>query len=42
MDMSTCKRCNTEIVWMKTLKGLNMPVNANTVKEGDYYFRRNP
>jgi hypothetical protein len=40
LDMSQCKRCGAAIVWLKTLKGANMPVNANTVKEGDYYFRR--
>lgn len=27
-----CKSCGKEIVWMKTKKGKNMPVNANTVQ----------
>ena len=28
----TCKSCNTEIVWLKTKNGKNMPVNADTIQ----------
>ena len=27
-----CKSCNTEIVWLKTKNGKNMPVNADTIQ----------
>lgn len=37
--MAECKRCKAPIVWLKTAKGANMPVDAATVKEGDYFYR---
>ena len=31
--MSVCKRCGEEIVWMKTDRGKNMPVNIESIAD---------
>lgn len=36
-----CKGCGDEIVWLKTQKGKNIPVDADTVTSGDEIFDRN-
>jgi len=35
-----CKGCGDEIVWLKTMKGKNIPVDADTVTDGDAIFDR--
>lgn len=35
MNSSNCKSCGQQIVWFKTKKGKNIPVNAETVEPGD-------
>jgi hypothetical protein len=32
-NISKCKACEADIVWMKTAKGNNIPVDAETVEE---------
>jgi hypothetical protein len=36
-----CKSCHARIVWLKTAKGANMPVDADTVKPEDQMFLPN-
>ena len=36
--MSKCRTCGKEIVWLKTLRGKSMPVDAETVDEGEKEF----
>ena len=38
MNISKCRSCDAPIVWLKTKNGKNIPVNANTVEEGDKIF----
>lgn len=33
--MSECRSCKARIVWLRTQDGKNMPVDAETVEEGD-------
>lgn len=35
---SECRSCGNQIVWLKTAKGKNMPVDADTVEVGDQQF----
>ena len=37
--MSNCKGCGAAIIWIKTVKGKNMPVDAKPVKA---YLPRTP
>lgn len=39
--VATCRGCGAEIVWLKTQKGKNMPVDAETVTDGDAIYDRN-
>lgn len=34
-----CSSCRARIVWLKTAKGRNMPVDADTVKPEDTIFQ---
>ena len=36
--VSKCRACDKEIVWMKTFKGKNIPVNAETF-HGELLFK---
>ena len=36
--ISKCRSCHAYIVWMKTEAGKNMPVDADSVDEGDTLF----
>jgi hypothetical protein len=36
--MSNCSACKKEVVWLMTKNGRQMPVDAETVKEGDKEF----
>jgi len=36
--MSQCKSCNAEIVWLKTVSGRSIPVNADTCSSEDELF----
>lgn len=36
--VSKCRSCDENIVWLKTATGKNMPVDADTVEEGDEVF----
>ena len=38
IKVSACRSCDAYIVWMKTEAGKNMPVNADSVDEGDDIF----
>lgn len=38
MKISECRSCGASIVWLKTEAGKNMPVDADTVDEGDEEF----
>jgi len=38
MTVSQCRTCKADIVWLKTEAGKNMPVDADTVDEGDTEF----
>lgn len=38
MNVSECRTCHADIVWLKTEAGKNMPVDADTVDEGDTLF----
>lgn len=38
MGDAFCKECGKAIIWLKTKKGKNMPVDAETVVEGDKIF----
>jgi hypothetical protein len=38
MKIVTCRRCGARIVFLRTIKGNAMPVDAGTVKEGDTLF----
>lgn len=38
MKISRCKRCDENIVWLVTANGNKMPVDADTVQEGDEEF----
>jgi len=33
-----CRKCNAEIVFLRTATGKMMPVDANTVKPGDVNY----
>ena len=33
-----CSSCRAQIIWLKTAKGKNMPVDADTVKPEDTVF----
>ncbi len=33
------KKCRKRIVWLKTAKGKNMPIDAETVEPGDTMYR---
>jgi hypothetical protein len=33
-----CRSCGAEIVWLKTINGKNMPVDAETFEDGDELF----
>ena len=35
---NTCRSCGAEIVWLKTVNGKNMPVDAETFEPGDELF----
>jgi hypothetical protein len=35
-----CRSCGVSIVWVKTPKGKNMPVNASSAQPGDIEFDR--
>lgn len=37
-EVTTCKSCKAEIVYLKTQAGKVMPVDASTVKAGDTHF----
>lgn len=37
-NFSKCRSCQASIVWMKTARGANMPVDADSVDEGDDLF----
>lgn len=32
---ATCRSCGAQIVWFKTDKGKNIPIDAHTVEPGD-------
>lgn len=34
-DVVSCKSCGADIVFLRTVNGKNMPVNADTVEPGD-------
>lgn len=34
-QVSRCRSCDEAIVWMKTVNGKNIPVDADTVDEAD-------
>jgi len=36
--VSKCRSCQAYIVWMKTEAGKNIPVDADSVEEGDELF----
>lgn len=38
VQVRQCSSCQADIVWLMTEKGKRMPVNAATVKAGDYLF----
>ena len=38
IQIKQCRSCNADIVFLKTKKGSFMPVNAETVHEGDDEF----
>jgi hypothetical protein len=38
MKTSECRSCGAEIVWIKTELGKWMPVDADTITEGDEVF----
>jgi hypothetical protein len=38
MKIVTCRRCGARIMFLRTMKNNAMPVNAETVKEGDTMF----
>ena len=38
MNINQCRTCHADIVWLKTEAGKNMPVDADTVDEGDTEF----
>jgi len=38
MKVEHCRSCNAEMVWLKTKKGKTIPVNRETVQEGDEEF----
>jgi hypothetical protein len=38
IKISKCRSCQAHIVWMKTEAGKNMPVDADSVDEGDDLF----
>lgn len=38
MDTAKCKTCQASIVWLKTALNKVMPVDAETVREGDTMF----
>jgi hypothetical protein len=31
MDIVRCKSCNAKMVWLKTVNGKNIPVDADTI-----------
>lgn len=35
LKVTECRSCGAEIVWMKTQKGKNMPVDADTIQDAD-------
>jgi len=35
MKIVHCQKCNAEMVWLRTKTGKAMPVDADTVREGD-------
>lgn len=35
MNTPTCRSCGQYVVWMKTQRGKNMPVDAESVDEGN-------
>lgn len=35
VKIARCRSCNANIVWMKTHRGRNMPVDADSVDEDD-------
>lgn len=37
---AACRSCGAAIVWLKTSTGKNMPVDAETVTEGDTQFEK--
>lgn len=36
MNLSTCRGCGERIVWMKTEKGRNIPVDPQSIDADDY------
>jgi hypothetical protein len=38
MKIEHCKSCGAKIVWMRTVAGKFIPVDADTVQEGDVKF----
>lgn len=38
--MSSCRNCGAAITWLKTKNGKNIPVNPETVADGDVTFDR--
>lgn len=38
IKVSNCRSCDAQIVWMKTESGRNMPVDVDSVSEGDEVF----
>jgi predicted RNA-binding Zn-ribbon protein involved in translation (DUF1610 family) len=36
--MSECKSCGAEIIWLKTVNGKNIPVDAETCSSKDELF----
>jgi len=36
--ISKCRSCQAYIVWLKTERGANIPVDADSVSEGDDLF----
>jgi hypothetical protein len=41
LSVRQCSSCHADIVWLLTAKGKRMPVDAATVKPGDYLFEPN-
>lgn len=38
LELSSCRNCDADIVWLRTRSGRNMPVDADSVEPGDDEF----